>query len=183
MNLKLNFERGSIFMEANNEMVKLSPPWQTYRNELEAMFKGDPDVTIRYFDDEKIIKLYVAKNYKAEALERILRHEVSFGNVTLKIEVVPPNEDSQDILDIFEDAFNGNSSLRGTIPVETPFGMYRYAMFNNKVVQFYNDQMDDPYGNKSMLMQDIARDIFADNLSVNYCTHPVDVTQCKNLMF
>mgnify|MGYP006958177364 CR=1 FL=1 len=43
-------------------------------------------------------------------------------------------------------------------------------MFENKVVQFYNDQMDDINGNKSTLFQDIAGDVFGYDHGVFYCT-------------
>ena len=157
--------------------IKLSPPWITYVHELEKMFENDPDVSIRYNDEDKIVSIYATSCDKSAALTRILKDEVTFGKITLKIEVIEPNKNENDILDVFNDAFVGNPALEYAVPIESPFGTCRYAVFKNEVVQFYNDQIDDIHGNKSTLYQDIARDIFKDDLAINYCTETND----KNL--
>jgi len=164
-----------------DKTTKLSPPWQTYMHELEAMFGEDPDISIRFDENGMIIKLFVNNQAKCDALDKILRKEQAFGNVKLKIEVVPPNADDIDILDTFNAAFLGNPALKYTVPIECPLGIFRYAVFQNKVVQFFNDQLDDLNGNKSMLFQEIARDIFADGLDVNYCTDTKDDKLAKPL--
>lgn len=148
--------------------LKLSSPWVTYKNEIKAMFEGDPNIRIQYDEDKYEIRLYVDKQSKYDALEKILKHEQTFGNVTLKITVIPPND--VDILDVFDDAFVGNEALQYTLPIESPLGTHRFVVFKNEVVQFFNDQLDDLNGNKSTLFQEIAKDIFVDDLAVNYCT-------------
>lgn len=160
---------------------KLSPPWYTYLSELQAMFEEDSDISIKFDEDAKTIYVYVAKTSKAEALNKILKHSVTFGKVTLSIEVVPPNEEDADILEAFDEAFMGNPALSFTIPIKCPIGIFRYAVFKNKVVQFYNDQLDDLNGNKSTLYQEIAKDIFADDLDVNFCTDTKDPKLTKPL--
>ena len=60
-----------------------------------------------------------------------------------------------------------------TISAESPLGKHRFVMLKNAVAQFYNDQMDDPFGNKSMLYQEIAKDIFKKEFAVNFCTEPL----------
>lgn len=164
----------------SNEL-KLSSPWQTYVNELMAMFKDDPEVTIKFDDESKIVKIYAAKSSKASALETLLKHEVTFGKVTLKVEVVPPNTDTIDILEAFDDAFSGNPAMSYTFPIESPIGTFRYVVFKNEVVQFFNDQLDDINGNRSTLYQNIAKDIFDEHLSVNYCTDVKDKKLAKPL--
>lgn len=161
--------------------MNLSALWFTYVNELKAMFEQDNDISIRYDDENKEAKIYVAKASKADALAKILKSEKEFGNIKLKITVVPPNENDFDILDLFDDAFNGNPALSFVMPIESPIGKHRYVVFKNKVVQFYNDQLDDLNGNKSTLFQDIAKDIFEDKLMVNYCTETVDRNLIKPL--
>lgn len=151
--------------------LNLSAPWVTYKHELEKMFERDPEVKLVYDEEANDIKLFVAKAAKAAALDRLLKKEVSFGNVKLTVSVVPPNEDEEGVLDLFDDAFAGNPSLDFTLPIESPFGTQNYVVFKNEVIQFYNDQMDDPHGNKSMLMQEIARDVFIDDIFVHYCTN------------
>jgi hypothetical protein len=43
-------------------------------------------------------------------------------------------------------------------------------VFEKKVVQFFNDQLDDINGNKSTLYQDIAKDVFEKHEGVYFCT-------------
>ena len=150
--------------------ITLSPPWQTYVSEMVTLFQDDPSVTVGYDDEEKVISIYVDKASKAEALEKILKHEVTFGNVKLTVNVIPPNEDVHDILDDFKTAFMDNPVVQAIYQTENPLGTHRFVGFEKKVVQFYNDQLDDPDGNKSMLFQDIAKDVFVDDLAVNYFT-------------
>ena len=152
--------------------VKLSAPWVTYVNELKAMFKRDPEITVMYDEAENEVKLYVAANVsKADALSKLLPEEKTFGNVTLKIAVIPPNvNEDEDILLTFEKAFKDNPAFEYAFAAKTPIGDYRYIVFANKVVQFFNDQMDDINGNKTTLYQEIAKEIFKDRLGVSYCT-------------
>jgi hypothetical protein len=50
-----------------------------------------------------------------------------------------------------------------------------YVVFKNRVVQFFNDNLNDPHGVISTLYQDIADEIFADmpyqaHGGIAYCT-------------
>ena len=45
-----------------------------------------------------------------------------------------------------------------------------YVVFKNRVVQFFNDNLNDIYGNISTLYQEIASDVFKEISGVNYCT-------------
>ena len=159
------------------EGTKISAPWITYMKELTAMFSEDPEVRVVYNDEDKEVKLYVDSIDKANALEKILCKEKTFGNVTLKVTVYPPNTDDDQLTDIFYKALSGNPALSMTVPAQTVLGSFNYIVFENRVVQFFNDQLDDLNGNKSMLYQDIARDIFNPELNACYCTEALD----KNL--
>lgn len=150
--------------------VKLSPPWITYVNELKALFGKDPDITIKFDEDENHIQLLVDNSEKADALTALLPAVKNFGNVELYISVVPENLDSS-YATLVKNAFKNNPVISDVSTVQTPFGDITYAMFRKEVVQFYNDQMDDPNGNKSTLYQDIARDVFGgDLLNTHFCT-------------
>lgn len=151
--------------------VKLSPPWDTFVSEVIALFAQDPEVTVKYDSDNYLLKLFVSDADKAIALEKLMLKEKNFGNVTLKIEVVPPNMDTIEKEALFQKAFDGNPALSFTRSYETPFGNVTYIVFQKKVVQFYNDQMDDINGNKSTLFENIAADVFGAEHSVFYCTN------------
>ena len=152
------------------ENMKLSAPWVTFVHELEALFAEDPEVKVTYSDETNVVKLYVSDSDKAAALEKLIPAEKKFGNVTVKVEVIPPNIEEMSSEDLFIKAFRGNSALSFTASYDNPLGHLTYIVFEKKVVQFFNDQLDDINGNKSMLLQDIASDVFGDGHAVFYCT-------------
>ena len=162
------------------ENIKLSAPWMTFVSEVKALFKEDSDVNVKHDENENILKVYVADHRKAEALAKLLPAEKIFGNVTLKIEVIPPNAEKTAV-DLFQEAFFGNPAVQYVYSYETPLGKFSYIVFKNKVVQFFNDQMDDINGNKSTLFQDIAKDVFGTEQGVFYCTEAGDKTLQKPL--
>ena len=142
------------------ENAKLSPPWITFMNEIKALFVEDPDIKIQYSEDDYTMKLFVDNTDKAEALSKMIPAEKDFGNVKMKIEIVPANKDDMTYADLLKKAFAGNPVVKDVVSVDTPFGKVTYVVFEKKVVQFFNDQMDDLYGNKSTLYQECARDVF-----------------------
>ena len=153
--------------------LNLSPPWLTYYHEIEAMFKQDPEIKVHYDEEDCEVKLYVDNADKAYALSVLIPPEKEFGNVTLKVTVIPANTPEKDI-DIFEKAFRGNPVLNYIRGGAGPFGDINYAVFQNKVVQFFNDDISDAHGVKSTLYQDIAKDIFGLVDGVFFCTDVED---------
>lgn len=150
--------------------TKLSAPWITFVHELEALFAEDLEVKVKYDDVAHIVKLYVADSDKAMALEKLIPAKKEFGNVTVAVEVVPPNADEMTKEDLFIKAFKGNPVVSFTASYDNPLGHLTYVVFEKKIVQFFNDQLDDINGNKSMLYQDIAKDVFGGDHGVFYCT-------------
>ena len=157
------------------EKLTLSPPWEIYASELEALFGSDPEIKIvREENGAHVVKLYVANTDKANALTVLLPEEVTFGNVTMQIIVVPPNTTNNDIADLFKAAFNGNPAFCEMLTFETPItGKVNYAVFAGELVQFFNDDLRSPYGIETTIYEDIAREVFADVEGVNFCTERV----------
>ena len=155
------------------EKMKLSPPWITFVNEVKALFEEDPEIKIMYDEDSYTLKLFVDDTDKAAAVTKLLPEKKEFGNVVLVIEVVPANADEYEIDQIVAKAFEGNPVLSNVASFDSPFGRVNYAVFQKKVVQFFNDQMDDINGNKSTLYQDIARDVFGTEHGIFFCTEAV----------
>lgn len=151
------------------ENLKLSAPWITFWHEVEALFREDDEVTVKFDSNENVLKLFVDNDRKAEALEQLIPEKKVFGNVTVKIEIIPSNR-ALTKEELFMEAFEGNPALSYTESVDNPLGELRYIVFQNKVVQFFNDQLDDINGNKSMLFEDIAKDVFGEDHGVFYCT-------------
>lgn len=153
--------------------TKLSAPWMTYFHELEALFKEDPEIELEY--EDYVITLYVNNGEKANALMKLLPVQKKFGNVVVDIDVVPSNDDEYSELELFKRAFKNNPVVSYVMTAGELFPA-EYVVFKNKVVQFYNDQLDDPHGNVSTLYQEIAKDVFDNTTSVHFCTNLPDAT-------
>ena len=150
---------------------KLSAPWVTHYREIEALFKDDPAVRVEYDDADTNVRLYVQGEGKANALTRLLLPEKQFGNVTLKVQVIPANMLEATTVQLFDAAFEGNPALSR---VETAgkglYGDLSYVVFRREVVQFFNDDFGDVNGQKSTLFQEIAKDVFRESPGTFFCT-------------
>ena len=150
--------------------MKLSPPWITFVSEIKAMFGEDPEIKITYDEDTYTLKLYVDNTDKAEALAKLIPDKKEYGNVVVKVEIIPADSSEDTGEQLFKKAFAGNPVMKDVVSFESPFGVVTYAVFEKKVVQFYNDQMDDINGNRSTLFQEIAKNVFGTDHEVFYCT-------------
>ena len=141
--------------------LKVSSPWTHYYHKLEALFADDPDVKMDYDPDARAIDVYVNGARKSEALMQLLPAKREFGNVTLKVTVIPANDSEVSDVDLLRDAFEGNPALSHIETImDLAHNPVNYAMFQNKVVQYWNDNFGDPNGMCSTLYQDIATDVF-----------------------
>lgn len=164
--------------------LKLSSPWVTYVNKLMALFGPDPDLRIEYVYDESKVKFYVDNPEKAEALEYLLPSVKNFGNYTLYIDIIPANKPKEsynnfrNIQYLFDTAFDRNPVYAFTY---VAIGLYSnpmyYVVFKNRVVQFFNDNLNDIHGNISTLYQDIAEEIFDDNDSLPSIFYNTDIEE------
>lgn len=162
--------------------LKLSPPWVTYVNKLIALFGEDPDITIKYDNDAVKVKLYVNNEEKAQSLYTLLPYSKCFGSQDLKICIIPPNAEKcyvgsyKKTKELCEAAFKGNPILSFIHEVNGIFSnTITYVVFKNKVVQFFNDNLNDVYGNFSTLYQEIAKDVLTEyTKGICYCTDVAD---------
>lgn len=160
--------------------LRIAPPWVTYINKLQAMFDGDPQIAfnVDWSALHPSVTLAVNNPDKAAALIKLLPTEKMFGNVRLDI-----NVDCEKISnlafptaqDLFETAFKGNPAFAYVIvPEGVWFTPFTYVVFKNCVVQFFNDNLNDPHGVLSTLYQDIADELFEDMQfpkgGISYCT-------------
>ena len=159
-----------------NVRLKISPPWITLLNQINALFINDPDITIKYDEQEYEIKLFVNNAEKAGALNQLIPSKKDFGNVTVYITIVPENgykEANCSVKELFDIAFENNPIYSYTKAVEGMWAYnHTYVVFKNRVVQFFNDNLLDIHGNISTLYQNIAEDVFEGNelYGVSYCT-------------
>ena len=161
--------------------LKISPPWITYVNKLQAVFDEDPQIAfnVDYTSAHPSVTLATNNPEKAAALKYLLPEEKAFGNVTLDINIdceKVVNKAFGTAKELFETAFFKNPVLAGVIvPEGYNWVPFTYVVFKNCVVQFFNDNLNDPHGIISTLYQEIASEIFADmpfqkNSGICYCT-------------
>ena len=157
------------------DKMKMSPPWIQYCNMIDAMFGLDPDIKVMINDDGRNVKLFVDNPKKADAISQLLPHEKVIGNETVRIEVIPGDEQiKRDLL--FETAFAGNPAFSYAKTVDEVFtNPITYVVFAKKVVQYWNDNLGDVNGNISTLYQNIARDLFENCDGVCFCTDNKEV--------
>ncbi len=155
----------------------IQEPWVTTYNKIYALFGNDLDLTISNLNERTpgnyVIIISSQNNAKLESIKKILKNHFDFGNVTLDIEFIPENDDEKITDSDFRNAFNCNENLAEVRSIETPDGFHRtYVVFEKEVVQFYNDDLTDLYGNYNGLMEDIARELFNEvDASISYCTN------------
>ena len=172
-------------------IVNLSAPWVQYYRKLDAMFKHDINVTVVFDGTDIRCDLYVDGDEKAEALAKLLKPTVEFGNVIMPVIVHPSNEiramyenklvypyapgryarTAPYAQDMHYIALNTNSAMTSVEYKYGPGGaVFTYVIFRPQVVQYFADNIGDYYGNVSTLYEDIARDIFIEETGVHYCT-------------
>ena len=159
--------------KGKKKTAKLSPPWIGYARKVYALFGRDPDISVVYDEDEPALTLRVQGAAKAEALSRLLPEERSFGSVTLKIRIVPANSASG-ISDI-RAAFQGNPALSR---IESAEGVMsnpvHYVVFENCLVQYFDDDLSTVDGSKTTLYKDLAAEVLGVPEGIFYCTEPTD---------
>lgn len=159
-------------------MVGLSSPWVSYYHELKAFFAEDPEIKIGFDNDAPEVKVFVDNDDKAEALAEVLPQSKNFGNVSLKISIIPANSKKTkrtDGEDLLHRVFKNNEAVE-EIKVIDYYGAYKftYVIFKNVVVQYWNDNLADANGLISTLYEDLAKHIIPAGAfgEVSYCTAP-----------
>ena len=148
--------------------LKISPPWVTYVNKLQAIFDEDPQIAFNVdYNGKDGPSVVLATNNpdKAAALLQILPYGKEFGNVILSIGVDCPTISNRAFVnkkELFETAFAGNPAFAYAVsPSEDGYNWLSitYVVFKNCVVQFFADNLNDCHGLISTLYEDIAEEI------------------------
>lgn len=151
--------------------LKLQAPWITYYDKIREFFRRDNEVKVVYNDDEFTINMYVSNPRKAEALNQILPPVRRFGNIEVKVNIIAPNEVNATPATI-EDAFKGNPIYHFMRRFEEAYmsNPITYVVFAKEVIQYWNDDLGDLFGNANTLAEDIAKDIFVNVGGYFFCT-------------
>jgi len=164
-------------------MVRLGilAPWQTYQKKVKALFEKDPEIMVGdVYEPEDgntdfAFDIEVMNHEKFLALDRVLPKQRQFGNVTLGITLFDEENAEDDTFELFATIFDGNPILKDVVDVLDPAGCrHLYVIFAAKVLQFFDDDLQDFNGNWSGLAQDIAREVFSEGLrGIHFCTEDV----------
>lgn len=155
--------------------LKLAAPWTTYYRLVQSFFKNDPEVGVVFDEEDVELKIYVNNQIKAEALAHLLPESQTFGNVVLKVTIIPSMEGILPALDtdidIIRAALDGNGAVVDFYPVEYIFSnSMLYVSFKKEVIQFFNDDLSDIRGMCSTLYANIAKELFGTLKGVFFCT-------------
>jgi hypothetical protein len=158
------------------ERSTMNPPWITLWNQVRGSIGNDPRVTTTRLDQSRqpyLIRITVRDNAKAVGLASLVKRRHNFGNITVVVRiedrqgnhvnrVVPKSP--RELAGLVRSAFTRNGWYRKVL-VKEFFGRLRvYAVFAKKVVQFYNDDLSDLYGNYN----GVAGAVFADVLGARF---------------
>ena len=149
----------------NNARLKILPPWSITIKKFEALFDGDPQIACNtdYSSGHPSIILACNNGDKVTALQQILPEEITFGKIVLKVGVdgVPSNRTFKTKKELFETAFQGNPAFAYAVCPDESYSWFSmtYVVFNNCVVQFFADNLNDCHGVISTLYQDIAAEL------------------------
>lgn len=167
-------ERTNNAMSENNN-IKMASPWNIFAKRIHELFKYDDDIHVLYSDEDPYhIQIMVDSEDKYNALTQLMPPEKEFGNVKVQIDVVPSNKEKTD-RELFETLFDGNPIFSNVITNKLPTGdEINFVMFKPYVVQYYVDNLRDPYGNNNELYGDIAEEVFGTRDGVQYSIELID---------
>ena len=150
---------------------KLSPPWITFYREIEALFAQDPDVHVNWNEETYTVQVLVTGNDKADAIAQLLPEAKVFGNVKVTVSVRTALLKETSKIDLIKTAFEGNAAFAFEQTVDGVFtNPIHYVVFKKEVVQFFNDALNDIYGNKTTLYEEIAKDVIGESEGICFCT-------------
>lgn len=163
------------------DKLGLVSPWVEYYRKLEALFAEDPGIKVLLNNKHPEIKLLIEDGAKADALTQLLAPEITYGNVTVKVTVVPANPKlSAGKIDLVAKAFEGNGAVAGIYSIDRVFtNAVNFVVFKPKVVQYFNDDLSDAHGIRSTLYQELAKEVFGEDCGVFFCTDVVETNGKK----
>ena len=160
--------------------LKLEAPWYTFQKKVKALFERDPDISVGEIcesEDGKVDFLFdieVRNHEKFLALDRVFPKVKTFGNVSLGIVLYDEENaiSTEDRVSLYKTIFEGNPIVKDIREAVDQAGTHHgFVRFQPEVVQFFDDDTSDFNGNWSGLAQDIAREVFSDEIAgIHFCT-------------
>ncbi|MDR1641461.1 MAG: hypothetical protein LBT59_17350 [Clostridiales bacterium] len=159
-------------------MAKTEPglnfEWYSIAREIQAFFVKDKEVRASDIKDGTYeITLRVCSRRKAAALASVMKLEYDFGGITGRLYI----EDDcgyeyrpravrnlRDLRELVQTAFHGNSRVVGCEIGYFLSGDAVAVICEKALIQYYNNDISDPYENANMPVADVLRDIISDRV-------------------
>ena len=156
----------------DEEEIKINEQCRSYVNKIMALFDKDPDIAFEYdLSNDTELSIFVKNSLKASALSELMPSTVKLGDEKLKIAINPIDFDN--VEELINTVFEGNPVFG---KIETKNNK-TYATFTQELVQFFDNNDNDPNGMYTGLYSDLAKEIIPIE-GVNYSTIS-NVTQCR----
>ncbi|WP_336787264.1 hypothetical protein [Paenibacillus sp. MMO-177] len=152
--------------------ISLSPPEFTYFNEIKYSVGKDPLVKVGQLEDHGDgqfgIKLFVKGIKKAKALATLIASDKIIGEISIHVKVISSGKTispiartltAKEIAGLYRIAFRTNRIFQ-FVALRSILGhTFVYPVFRIKVVQFYNDDLSDFYGNYNNVAAFVFRNV------------------------
>lgn len=162
--------------------VKLSPPQYSLYRQITNTIGADTciDVERPYQENEQwYIDVHVCNTLKAQVLAAIMTPDYDFGGIKVQVRIFNPEEelvpppvilegDLETVKELFEIALNDNPYFVEVLevtdkPATVPWGDL-ILVFTPAVIQYWNDNLADPFG----YVHFVAQDLFANVLILDF---------------
>jgi len=161
------------------EKTTISPPWITLYHKFEAIFGDDPEITLDFTGAEGGYAIvFESRNAtKLDALERMLNPDFTFGNIKVTLQFKVSNNVASNDYDVCIDALTGNPMFADIIPRSFMPGLEPdqiCVIMKKEIIQFFDDNLNDFYGNANFLPTDVAKEIFVKNGALQFSISDTD---------
>ena len=168
------------------KLVSLSSPWNIHFMMVRAFLTGDPELIVSEDLTEVTEGCYnfnimSSNSVKLEALSKVLRTNITFGNVILRMTFLTTNNAKQlqdcgpviPTVQDWEDAFTGNKYFDSIISTGKGMFSFTYAVFAHDIIDYYADDLTDLCGNQHKLPAEVVKEIcrfVEDGPEISICT-------------
>jgi len=160
-------------IKSNSEQPKISPPWYTLQRVVSFSIGQSGQVMVSELegsDADYQIMVITLKEATAQALANTLKLRHEIGNITVTIVVkdlsgktyehTPHSNEGR--IDLLKEALVNNPLVFGI----EEFKRNAAICCTPTVIQFWNDNIANPYSFTSMMSEDAFREVFLDDISV-----------------
>ena len=161
--------------------VGLSSPWENHFKMVKVLLSGDSELSVSNELNEPVEGTYnfyvISDNCeKLFALDKILRNNIKFGNVTLTITYLTKNgvaslrkDEAPITTDDWVTAFKGNVYFVGIEPLLIDRSA---VVFAHEILDYYSDDLTDPCGYDHKIVAHLVQEVakYVDDATYYICT-------------